>query len=71
MDLMSSLFRPLYEGSLYDRVLLVIISSVLAVSLCLLGMFNNNLSWLVWNTVAASSTYFAFLTTSDLSREAD
>jgi hypothetical protein len=57
----SAAMRPLSESSPVKRSLMAIVLIIVVSILWSVSIFNESLSWLGWNTVAAFNLYFSFI----------
>lgn len=57
----SAVKRPLWETTLIKRSLLAAVLIIVVIALWFVGTYNENLSWLGWNTVAAINLLFSFI----------
>ena len=57
----SAAMRPLYESTPIRRTLLAVVLIVVVIVLWAISVYNENLSWLGWNSFAACNLCYSFL----------
>ena len=56
----SAAMRPLWESTPIKRFLLAVVLIIVVIALWFVSTYNENLSWLGWNTVAAFTLFFSY-----------
>ena len=56
----SAAMRPLWESTPIKRSLLAVVLIIVVITLWFVSTYNENLSWLGWNTVAAFNLFFSY-----------
>ncbi len=56
----SAAMRPLWESTPIKRFLLAVVLIIVVIALWFVSTYNENLSWLGWNTMAASTLFFSY-----------
>ena len=57
----SATMRPLWESTPIKRFLLAVVLIIVVIALWFVSTYNENLSWLGWNTVAAFNLFFSYI----------
>ncbi len=57
----SATMRPLVESTRITKLLGVVVLIIVVITLWYVNTYNENLSWLGWNIVAASNLYLSYL----------
>ncbi len=56
----SAAMRPLWEGTPRERFVLTVVLIIVVIALWFVSTYNENLSWLGWNTMAAATLWFSY-----------
>ena len=56
----SATMRPLWESTPIKRFLLAAVLIIVVIALWFVSMYNENLSWLGWNTTAAATLFYSY-----------
>ena len=56
----SATMRPLWESTPIKRFLLAVVLIIVVIALWFVSTYNENLSWLGWNTMAAFTLFFSY-----------
>ena len=56
----SAAMRPLWEGTPIKRFVLTVVLIIVAIALWFVSTYNENLSWLGWNTMAAFNLLLSY-----------
>jgi len=57
----SAAMRPLWESTPIKKSLLAVVLIIMVIALWFVSTYNENLSWLGWNTVAAFNLFFSYI----------
>ncbi|MGY5873589.1 MAG: hypothetical protein RTV72_15175 [Candidatus Thorarchaeota archaeon] len=56
----SATMRPLWESTPIKRFLLAVVLIIVVIALWFVSTYNENLSWVGWNTMAAFTLFFSY-----------